>query len=60
MKYLSNNALIDAYKKAVKMELDKDFLELLTNEINTREIDLYNVNEVTGDGYFRSLGGINI
>ena len=47
MQYLSNRMLIDAYKKAKEQKLDKDFLELLKEELIRRNIDPYNLNEVS-------------
>lgn len=47
MWYLSDHALIDAYKKALEMELEEEFLELLTNELYSRKI--VPGNEIAGD-----------
>ncbi|WP_120189448.1 sporulation histidine kinase inhibitor Sda [Ammoniphilus oxalaticus] len=40
MKLLSDDALIDAYRKSVNLGLDKDFIDLLLSEIKHRELDL--------------------
>lgn len=47
MWYLSDHALIDAYKKALEMELEEEFIELLTNELYSRKI--VPGNEIAGD-----------
>ena len=41
MKLLSDDALIDAYRKSINLDLDKDFIDLLLNEIKHRKIDSY-------------------
>ncbi|WP_106496114.1 sporulation histidine kinase inhibitor Sda [Lentibacillus sp. Marseille-P4043] len=38
MQCLSDNALLDAYFKALELKLDSDFLNLLTDELNRRGI----------------------
>ncbi|MGY0691285.1 sporulation histidine kinase inhibitor Sda [Virgibacillus sp. FSP13] len=38
MQCLSDNALLDAYFKALELKLDRDFLNLLTDELNRRGI----------------------
>ncbi|WP_156291242.1 sporulation histidine kinase inhibitor Sda [Oceanobacillus salinisoli] len=38
MEFLSNSALIDAYNKAVEIELAEDFVKLITNELDRRNI----------------------
>ncbi|WP_249870756.1 sporulation histidine kinase inhibitor Sda [Oceanobacillus saliphilus] len=40
MHYLSDQMLMDAYKKAKELKLEKDFLELLKEELIRRKIDL--------------------
>jgi len=40
MKLLSDDALIDAYRKSINLDLDKDFIDLLLNEIKHRKIDM--------------------
>jgi len=39
MKLLSDDALIDAYRKSINLDLDEDFIDLLLNEIKHRRID---------------------
>lgn len=36
---LSNEQLIEAYKSAVKLKLDKGFIDLLKEELKKRHID---------------------
>ncbi|WP_068677239.1 sporulation histidine kinase inhibitor Sda [Oceanobacillus sp. Castelsardo] len=38
MDYLSDHMLINAYHKAVKLELEKEFIELLVKEIEKRKL----------------------
>ncbi|MEW9667619.1 sporulation histidine kinase inhibitor Sda [Ammoniphilus sp. 3BR4] len=40
MKLLSDEALIDAYHKSVNLDLDKEFIGLLLDEIQQRKLDL--------------------
>ncbi|RXT15099.1 sporulation histidine kinase inhibitor Sda [Ammoniphilus sp. CFH 90114] len=40
MKLLSDDALIEAYHKSVNLDLDKDFIGLLLDEIHQRKLDL--------------------
>ncbi|MBP1947190.1 sporulation histidine kinase inhibitor Sda [Virgibacillus litoralis] len=42
MIYLSDEALINAYKKALKLRLERDFLELLMIELDRRGITFRN------------------
>ncbi|PYI54068.1 sporulation histidine kinase inhibitor Sda [Paenibacillus flagellatus] len=41
MRTLSNEALIDSYKKAVDLKLDREFVMLLLAEIKRRKLNLY-------------------
>ncbi|MFC2950020.1 sporulation histidine kinase inhibitor Sda [Virgibacillus sediminis] len=38
MKHLSDELLVHAYKKALAMELDRDFILLLEEELERREL----------------------
>lgn len=38
MKLLSDEALIDAYYKSLNLELDRDFIDLLLDEIHQRNL----------------------
>lgn len=38
LNFLSNSLLIESYKKAKHLSLDKDFIELLENEIKRRDL----------------------
>ncbi len=54
MMYLSDEALLNAYKKALRLKLEKDFLELLMNELDRRGITFRNyetqlLTEMTAD-----------
>lgn len=40
MLLLKDHELINAYKKAVEMNLEEDFLKLLANELKRRKIEL--------------------
>lgn len=40
MKLLSDEALIDAYRKSLTLDLDKDFIDLLLQEINQRNLEI--------------------
>lgn len=40
MKKLNTDTLIDAFKKALELNLSKDFINLLQDEIKRRGIDL--------------------
>lgn len=40
MKLLSDDALLDAYRKSVNLDLDKDFIDLLLEEIQHRKLDM--------------------
>ncbi|MBP1930772.1 sporulation histidine kinase inhibitor Sda [Ammoniphilus resinae] len=40
MKLLTDEALIDAYRKSLNLELEQDFINLLLEEIYQRNIDL--------------------
>lgn len=40
MRLISNEILVDAYFKAVDLQLEKEFLELLLEEIKRRQINL--------------------
>lgn len=50
MIYLSDEALLNAYKKALRLRLDRDFLELLMIELDRRGITLRNfeIEDLTG------------
>jgi len=39
MKLLTDEALIDAYRKSLNLELEQDFINLLLEEIYQRNID---------------------
>lgn len=41
MEQIRNDILIDAYLKAIELELDLEFLELLYQELQTRELDQF-------------------
>lgn len=40
MKLLTDEALIDAYRKSITLDLDKDFIDLLLQEINHRNLEI--------------------
>lgn len=40
MKLLSDEALIDAYRKSINLDLDKDFIDLLLQEIYQRNLEI--------------------
>lgn len=40
MRTLSNEALIDSYRKAVDLKLDRDFVSLLLAEIKRRKLHI--------------------
>lgn len=40
MKILSNEVLIDSYLRALDLKLDKEFIELLLNEIKRRKLHI--------------------
>ncbi|MFB4168332.1 sporulation histidine kinase inhibitor Sda [Virgibacillus sp. JSM 102003] len=42
MTYLSDEALLNAYKKALRLRLERDFLELLMVELDRRGITFRN------------------
>jgi hypothetical protein len=39
MNNLSDDSLKDLYKKAMELDLDKEFIAILLDELNRREID---------------------
>jgi hypothetical protein len=41
MKLLSDEALLDAYHKSLSLELDRDFIDLLLEEIYQRNLDIH-------------------
>jgi hypothetical protein len=43
MQALNNETLIEAYFEAIHLQLDKAFIQLLIQEIETREMDSYTV-----------------
>ncbi len=40
MKLLSDEVLIDAYRKSITLDLDKDFIDLLLQEIYQRNLEI--------------------
>ncbi|MEK8132436.1 sporulation histidine kinase inhibitor Sda [Paenibacillus filicis] len=40
MKLISNEILVDSYFKALDLMLEEEFVELLLEEINRRQLDL--------------------
>ena len=40
MRTLSNETLLDTYYKAVELKLEKEFIQLLLNEIRRRDLKL--------------------
>lgn len=42
MRVLSNEVLLDAYKRAVELHLDEGFIRLLLKEIQLRKLKLQN------------------
>ncbi|MED4603017.1 sporulation histidine kinase inhibitor Sda [Paenibacillus validus] len=40
MKLISNEILVDSYFKALDLKLEKEFVELLLEEIHRRELNL--------------------
>lgn len=40
MRTLSNEALIDCYRKAIDLKLDRDFISLLLAEIKRRKLNI--------------------
>ena len=44
MNYLDNALLIDAYQKAIELDLANDFIKLLEKELKYRGIDHHNFN----------------
>lgn len=38
MKYLSNELLLESYEKAIELNLSQDFIDLIKDEINNREL----------------------
>ncbi|MEM1505371.1 sporulation histidine kinase inhibitor Sda [Domibacillus sp. 8LH] len=41
MKEQTDEFIVEAYKKAVKLDLDRDFLLLLEEELERRELDIH-------------------
>ncbi|WP_156291934.1 sporulation histidine kinase inhibitor Sda [Oceanobacillus salinisoli] len=42
MEFLSDDTLIRAYKRAVELGLEEDFIELLANELRRRDLVIIN------------------
>ncbi|MBB5171966.1 sporulation histidine kinase inhibitor Sda [Texcoconibacillus texcoconensis] len=47
MNLLTDEALIEAYKKSIELNLDLDFLTILENEIRSRKIDVSQLSVIT-------------
>lgn len=45
MEYLTNEMLIEAYKLALRLDLDQEFISLLEKEIARRGINIENINK---------------